>query len=88
MKLIVSLNEISETVKVLNIELQHVEKLLNTEIQHLKSDPKKEHTYSLPSSFRKVTDTIKKVSNTTVKGIDALDETIDAYSAYYQLDGL
>ena len=88
MKLIVSLNEISEIVKVLNIELQHVEKLLNTEIQHLKSDPKKEHTHFLPSSFRKVTDTIKKVSNATVKGIDALDETVDAYSAYYQLDGL
>ncbi len=74
-QLIASFNEISETVKALNIE-----------IQHLKNDLKKENAQPLPPSIRKVTDAITKATDATEKGINALDETIKAYREYYQLD--
>ena len=86
MKLIVSLNEMSETVKVLNIEVQHVENNVKKEIQDLKNNLKKENVQFLPPSIQKVIDTVEKVVNATEKGINALDETIDAYGEYHQLD--
>ena len=73
MKLIASLNEISETVKTLNIEGQHL---------------KKENVQPLPPSIEKVVDASTKVTNATEKGTKALDETIKAYREYYQLDQL
>ena len=86
MKLIVSLNEMSETVKVLNIEVQHVENNVKKEIQDLKNNLKKENVQFLPPSIQKVIDTVEKIVHATEKGINALDETIDAYGEYHQLD--
>ena len=82
MRLIVSLNKISETVKALNIE-----------VQHIKNELKKEGTQPLSPSIKKFTDvlhtdTITKVTNATKKGLNALRDAMRAYTEYYQLGNI
>lgn len=82
MKLIVSLDKISETVKTLNIE-----------VQHIKNELKKEDTQPLPPSIKKFTDilhtdTITKVTNAIKKGLNALRDALRAYTEYYQLGNI
>ena len=99
-KLIASLNEISETVKTLNIKIQHLKEIeIQHLIQHLKEENaqplphliqhlKEENAQPLPRSIEKVIDAITKVTDATQKGTKAIDETINAYREYYQLDRL
>jgi hypothetical protein len=72
-KLSVALNEISETVKTLNREVQHL---------------KKENAEPTPPSIKKVTEAITKLNNTIEIGSNALSETINAFREYYKLGSI
>ena len=70
-KLIASLSEMSEVVKTLNSEVQHL---------------KKEDAQSLLQAAKNVKEAIRQLTDATVKALNTLDKTLDAYSEYFQLD--